>query len=169
MRAVLLGGAPGAGKSRVAEALLAAVADRSVLVQWVDVDVLRRHQPWRVDDTTTTTTRANLTAVTAAALAARVDVLVITWVFQSTELHDVAASWLPEGVDVVTAQLVADEATWRRRFADDPRRPRLTPFFEGHSAQAQAVPATHVLDTSASDAAAVAGQLVEVLGLDARC
>ena len=81
MRIVLLGGAPGVGKSTTARELLRGAASGSLLVQWVDVDALWSHQPWRVDEVTTAMLQANLRAVMSHAAAAAVDVLIVTWVF----------------------------------------------------------------------------------------
>ncbi len=78
MRTVMLGGAPGIGKSSVAERLLELAQEGPHLVQWVDVDSLWLHQPWRVDERMTTMVQANLRAVAGHASQAGVDVLLIT-------------------------------------------------------------------------------------------
>ena len=51
MRLALVGGAPGIGKTSVARRLLEIAIAGRTLVQWVDVDALWLHQPWRVDTT----------------------------------------------------------------------------------------------------------------------
>ena len=48
MRLALVGGAPGIGKTSVARRLLEIAIAGRTLVQWVDVDALWLHQPWRV-------------------------------------------------------------------------------------------------------------------------
>lgn len=78
MRTVMLGGAPGIGKSSVAERLLELAQEGPHLVQWVDVDSLWLHQPWRVNERMTTMVQANLRAVAGHASQAGVDVLLIT-------------------------------------------------------------------------------------------
>ncbi|MEO6086985.1 MAG: hypothetical protein ABIQ18_28125 [Umezawaea sp.] len=82
MRAVMLGGAPGVGKSSVARHLLTLAENEPDLVQWVDVDHLWLHQPWRVDERMKKMVQANLRAVACHAAEADVDILLITWVFR---------------------------------------------------------------------------------------
>lgn len=86
MRTILLGGAPGVGKSATARALLGRAAHGDRLVQWVDVDNLWLHQPWCVSAALRSMLQANLRAVLANADAARVDIVVVTWVFQGPEM-----------------------------------------------------------------------------------
>lgn len=74
----MLGGAPGVGKTTVARRLLDLVQAGQQLVQWLDVDSLWQHQPWRVDERMTTMVRANLRAVAEHATTAEVDILLIT-------------------------------------------------------------------------------------------
>src|SRR5690242_8721514 len=81
----MLGGAPGIGKSTVARRLLEIAEGGPHLVQWIDVDSLWLHQPWRADERMTAMMRANLRSVAGHAKRAGVDVLLITWVFQSGE------------------------------------------------------------------------------------
>ncbi len=61
----MLGGAPGVGKSSVARYLLKLAEDGPGLLQWVDVDALWPHQPWRVDDRMTAMTRPSIYARTS--------------------------------------------------------------------------------------------------------
>lgn len=86
MRTILLGGAPGVGKSATARALLGRAAHGDRLVQRVDVDNLWLHQPWCVSAALRSMLQANLRAVLANADAARVDIVVVTWVFQGPEM-----------------------------------------------------------------------------------
>ena len=83
MQLVLLGGAPGVGKSTAAHHLVEEVyrRGRDVLVQWVEVEGLWRHQPWQVNNRTTQLRDENLRAVLANAERADVDVVIVTWVF----------------------------------------------------------------------------------------
>ena len=167
MRLVLLGGAPGVGKTSVGRALLRRAMAGDHLVQWVDVDALWLHQPWRVDDRTKTMVQQNLAAVMANARTAGVDTLVVTWVFQSEDMQRLVEGLAPDGVAVVRVQLVADEATWRARFEADPERPPIDGFLLDRYATSQATPADHRIDVSTMGPDAAADAVVEVLGLPA--
>src|SRR5688500_16992577 len=112
MRVVMLGGAPGVGKSSVAGHLLELAQDGPHLVQWVDVDSLWLHQPWRVDERMTAMVQANLRTVASHASQAAVDILLITWVFQSAEFHRLVTGLLPAGAATVSVQLHADHDAW---------------------------------------------------------
>jgi hypothetical protein len=105
VRVVMLGGAPGIGKSTVARRLLELAQGGPDLVQWVDVDSLWLHQPWRVDERMTTMMRANLRAVADHSAQAGVDVLLITWVFQSAEMHRLVTTLLPPASRTTSVQL----------------------------------------------------------------
>lgn len=87
VRLILLGGAPGAGKSETARELLVIAQAGDDLVQWVDVDTLWLHQPWRVDHAMINMLHANLAAVLANADHAGVTTLILTWVYQDTSYH----------------------------------------------------------------------------------
>ncbi len=165
MRLVLIGGAPGIGKSSVCRSLLGRAAEGSALVQWVDVDALWLHQPWRVDARTRAMVQANLAAVMSNAQRAGIDVLLVTWVFQNEAMHALVARQAPEGVAIETVQLVAEESTWRDRFTSDPARPPIDGFYEGRYADANATPADHRIETDGRDPGEVAALLAEVLGL----
>ncbi|MBB5789488.1 AAA family ATPase [Jiangella mangrovi] len=165
MRLVLLGGAPGVGKTSVARQLLRRAAGGSALVQWVDVDALWWHQPWRVDERTTAMVRANLAAVMDHAATAGVQVLVVTWVFQSTHLHELVRSLAPPGALPTTVQLVVGETEWRRRFEADPDRPPIDDFFRDRYAGAQKTPSDHRIETDRRDVAGVAAELASLLQL----
>ena len=143
----MLGGAPGVGKSSVARRLLELAASGPELLQWVDVDALWLHQPWRVDERMTTMMQANLRAVAGHAARAGVDILLITWVFQSAGMHRLVTSLLPPASTTVSVQLHAGPDTWRRRFQADPERPGLNEFYQGRYAAAQETPADHIVDT----------------------
>lgn len=144
---VMLGGAPGIGKSTAARRLLELAQGGPDLVQWVDVDSLWLHQPWRVDERMTTMMRANLRAVAGHAAQAGVDVLLITWVFQSAEMHHLVTTLLPPGSRTTSVQMHARYDTWSRRFAMDPERPSLDEFYRSRYAAAQETPADHVVET----------------------
>jgi len=158
---LLLGGAPGVGKSTVArEVLKLCRRDTSEhsrdhpLVQWVDVDALWWHQPWHPDETLRAMVRDNLRAVLANSAAAGVDTVVLTWVFQSAQLRDLLVSLAPAGTAVTSAQLVASEESWRQRFAADPERGTVDEFYADRyaSAQESAGSADLVLDTTSRSA-----------------
>lgn len=161
----MLGGAPGIGKSTVAGRLLELAASGKELVLWVDVDNLWLHQPWRVDERMKTMVQANLRAVASNAAHAGVDVLLITWVFQSAEMHQLVAGLLPSGTSIQSVQLHADHDEWRRRFAADPARPSIDRFFRSRYEDAQATPVDEVVDTDGLLPAEVARRLAAVMGL----
>jgi chloramphenicol 3-O-phosphotransferase len=165
MRTVMLGGAPGIGKSSVAEQLLELAQEGPHLVQWVDVDNLWLHQPWRVDERMTTMAQANLRAVASHASQAGADVLLITWVFQSAEIHRLVTGLLPAGAATVSVQLHADYDTWVRRFEADARRPGLNDFYRSRYTEAQATPADHVVDTDGIAPKEVARRVAALIGI----
>ncbi|HEY1179227.1 MAG TPA: hypothetical protein VGF17_23990, partial [Phytomonospora sp.] len=141
MRMVLLGGAPGVGKTSTATELLHLAQGGSELVQWVDVDALWSHQPWHVDAAMISMVQANLRAVIGNAATAGVELLLVTWVFQEASFHELLRELAPDGVKVATVQLLAREATWRERWAADPARPPIDEFFTDRYRAAQATPA----------------------------
>ncbi|MFI7643175.1 AAA family ATPase [Nonomuraea sp. NPDC049400] len=165
MRAVMLGGAPGVGKTTVARRLLDLVQAGQQLVLWLDVDSLWQHQPWRVDERMTTMVRANLRAVAEHAATAEVDILVITWVFQSAEMHRLVAGLLPSGTPAISVQLHASRETWHQRFESDPERPGLTDFYRSRYTQAQTTVVDHVVDTDGLTPFEVARRVAEVTGV----
>ena len=166
MRIVLLGGAPGIGKTTVGREILRIAGNCSVLVQWVDVDALWAHQPWRVDDVTVAMVHANLRAVTANAAEAQMQVLVITWVFQDTSMHDLLRPLAPAESTILTVQLTLSEQLWRRRFAADATRPDLIDaFFLNRYEQAQSTVADQIIDVGGLTVAAVAAEVCEAAGL----
>lgn len=162
---VLLGGAPGVGKSTVARELLTLVATGDRLVQWIDVDDLWQHRPWRVDETTRTMLHGNLRTVLANADAGGVDIAVVTWVFQSRQMQELVRDLAPSGIAVRTIQLRADTECWRQRFESDQRRPAIDDFYRDRYASAQRTPADDVIDTTGSSAAYVAGRVAALIGL----
>ena len=135
------------------------------LVQWVDVDCLWLHQPWRVDERTTGMVHANIRAVADHAARAGVDILVITWVFQSAEMHRLVAGLLPSTVTSMSIQLHAARETWQRRFEGDPDRRGINEYYRERYASAQATPADHVIDTDGLTPIEVARRVAEVLAL----
>jgi hypothetical protein len=165
VRAVMLGGAPGIGKTAAARRLLRLAEAGPLLVQWVDVDALWLHQPWRTDEPMTSMLRANLRAVADNGARAGVDVLVITWVFQSVDMHRLVLSLLPAGTAAVSVQLHASEGTWRRRFEADPERPPVSEFYQHRYEQAQDVAADHVVDTDGLTPGEIAGRVATAAGL----
>ncbi|MFD2473879.1 hypothetical protein [Amycolatopsis silviterrae] len=167
MRAVLLGGAPGIGKSAVARALLKLAESGPGLVQWADVDALWLHQPWRVDDRMKAMVQANLRAVAANAAEAGVDVLLITWVFQSAEMRQLVTALLPPGTPTISVQLRGNRDTWQQRFAADQARPEIDAFFRARYEAAQTTPADHFVDTDHRDVREVARRVAAAAGLGA--
>ncbi|MEV4637841.1 AAA family ATPase [Actinoplanes sp. NPDC049548] len=165
MLTVMLGGAPGVGKSTVAERLLELAQDGQHLVQWVDVDSLWLHQPWRVDDRMKAMVQANLRAVASHASEAEVDILLITWVFQSSEFHHLITGLLPAGTATMSVQLRAGEDTWVRRFEADPRRPGLNDFYWSRFAAAQATATDYTIETDGVTPTEVALRLAALVGL----
>jgi chloramphenicol 3-O-phosphotransferase len=165
VRVVMLGGAPGVGKSTAARRLMKLAENGPSLVQWVDVDHLWMHQPWRVDGRTKTMVQANLRAVAEHAAQAGVDVLLITWVFQSTEMHRLVAGLLPPGATSVSVQLLASRETWRGRFEADPEREGITEHHKSRYASAQETPADHVVGTDGLTPFEVACRVGEILAL----
>jgi len=162
---VLLGGAPGIGKSSAAEEIMGIAADGPALVQWVDVDALWRHQPWRVDAAMITMMQANLRAVIGNAATAGVELLLVTWVFQQASFHEMLRDLAPDGVKVASVQLLAGEEEWRRRWAADTTRPPIDEFFEDRYRTAQATPADFAVETDGLDAAATARAVAAHVGL----
>ncbi|MET9970886.1 AAA family ATPase [Streptomyces sp. NPDC006356] len=165
MLTVMLGGAPGVGKSTVAGRLLELAQDGQHLVQWVDVDSLWLHQPWRVDERMIAMVQANLRAVASHASQAEVDILLITWVFQSTEIHRLVTGLLPAGAATMSVQLHASHDTWLRRFEADPRRPGLNDFYRSRYAAAQATAADYVVETDGVAPMEVARRVAALVGL----
>lgn len=161
----MLGGAPGVGKSTVARRLLSLAEDGPELVQWVDVDALWLHQPWRVDERMRAMVQANLRAVADHAAQAGVDVLVITWVFQSADMHRLVASLLPPATTNVSIQLHAAWEAWRRRFEADPERGGLNEFYQRRYEAAQATPCDHVVQIDGLAPVDVARRVAALIGL----
>ncbi|GIG68082.1 hypothetical protein Pen01_43770 [Phytomonospora endophytica] len=162
---VLLGGAPGVGKSAVATEFLRLAEGGGELVQWVDVDALWSHQPWRVDAAMISMVQANLRAVIGNAAMAGVELLLVTWVFQETSFHELLRELAPDGVKVTTVQLLAGETTWRERWAADDSRPPIGEFFEDRYRAAQATPADFAVATDGVDAVTAARAVAAHVGL----
>lgn len=162
---VLLGGAPGIGKTTVGARLLRIAAGGSRLVQWVDVDALWLHQPWRVDEKTKRMVQSNLAAVMRSAFDADVEVFIATWVFQGPEIQDLVRGLAPTEASVETIQLLVDEDAWRARWASGASRPPIDSFYEGRYAGAQSTPGDHVIDTTELDVGQVATAVAKILGL----
>lgn len=163
MRLVMLGGAPGVGKTSVARALLGLVAGGDPLVQWIDVDALWQHQPWRVDDRTKLMLQRNLQAVLANADAAGVDVVIVTWVYQSGEFHKLVADLAPLNSETFTVQLRASATVWRERFTLDAVRPAIDAFYEHRYFAAQSTPADHIIETDGLSVTQIATMILRLL------
>ncbi|GAB3537017.1 hypothetical protein GCM10027403_19780 [Arthrobacter tecti] len=103
----------------------------------------------------------NLRAVFAHSVAAKIDVLIVTWVFQSSDFHTLVASLAPKGVEVVSVQLRAQPENWRTRFTQDLNRPQINEFFEARYESAQSTPADKTIDTDYLNPTEVA-QLVAI-------
>ena len=136
------------------------------LVQWVDVDYLWLHQPWRVDERMREMVHANIRAMADHAAQAGVDILVISWVFQSPDMHRLVAGLLPPTATSMSIQLHASRETWCRRFEADPERRGINEYYHERYASAQATPADHVIDTDGLTPTEVAHRLAEVIELD---
>lgn len=109
--------------------------------------------------------QANLRAVLANADAARVDIVVVTWVFQGPEMHRLVEGLVPAQSDVESIQLLAKIATWRQRFERDPERPAIDECFEGRYAAAQATHVDHRIDTDDLNPSEVADLVASIIGL----
>lgn len=164
MLLVLLGGAPGVGKSSVARRLLVHAATSDRLVQWVEVDALWMHQPWEVTARTISMMRANLRSVLANAEAAGIHTVIVTWVFQNQELRDVVIGLAPAGIEIITAQLTLGTSAWRARWTSDPTRPPIDLFFEDRYAAANSLSADHLLATDNRTVAQIASTVATALG-----
>lgn len=133
------------------------------LVQWIDVDALWQHQPWRVDDRTKLMLQRNLQAMLANADAAGVDVVIVTWVYQSGEFHNLVTDLAPPNSEPFRVQLRASDAVWRERFARDAVRPGIDEFYEHRYLSAQSTPADHIIETDGLDATQIASMVLTVL------
>jgi chloramphenicol 3-O-phosphotransferase len=165
VRVVMLGGAPGVGKSSAARRLLELAEDGPRLVQWVDVDYLWLHRPWRVDERTRGMVHANIRAVADHAAQAGVDLLLITWVFQSAEMHRLVAGLLPPTATSTSIQLHAGREAWQQRFEGDPERRGIDDYYQERYTSCQATPADHVIDTDGLTPVEVARLIAEILAL----
>lgn len=161
----MVGGAPGVGKSSTARRLMELAERGPRLVQWLDVDHLWLHQPWRVDEHMREMVHANIRAVAANAAQTGVDILVITWVFQTSEMHRLVAGLLPPTVTSTSIQLHAGRDVWRRRFEGDPERRGINEYYQERYASAQATPADHVIDTDGLAPVEVARRVAEIIAL----
>lgn len=162
----MVGGSPGVGKTTAARAVMRLAERGPELVQWVDVDCLWLHQPWRVDERTRVMVEANLRAVAGNAARAGVDVLLITWVFQSAEMHRLVAGLLPPGTTSVSVQLLASPEVWRGRFEGDPERGEADDSYRRKYASAQGTPADHVIVTDGLTPGEVARRVWEIASSD---
>lgn len=164
LRLVLLGGPPAVGKSAVAEALLGRFIDNApVRVQWIDVDTLWRHQPWRVDDTTITMLHANLRSVLHNAAIAGFDVAIVSWVFQDSGFHDLVVSLAPDNTAHLRIRLDASQPVWEERLATRSIGDEHRAFYEQRYTEARLSPADHVVQTDhrpVSDIADEADRLI---------
>jgi len=109
--------------------------------------------------------QANIRAVADHAAQAGVDDLVITWVFQSAEMHRIVAALLPPTVTSMSIQLRAGRETWCRRFEGDPERRGINEHYQERYTSAQATPTDHVIDTDGLTPIEVARRVAEVLAL----
>jgi len=168
MRVVLLGGAPGVGKTAAARELLVIASKGERLVQWVDVDALWLHQPWRVDGRSKAMLESNLRCVLANSQRAGIDVVVVTWVFQNEGMHNLVQVLLPHGALLQTIQLLASERSWRKRFEGDADRPAIDDFYVRRFTEAQATPADHSVATDHLTPQEVAVEVGRLVGIAPR-
>ena len=165
MRIVLIGGAPGVGKSTVTRLLLGIASGGSTLVQWVDVDGLWRHSPRRDDAALTRMRDANLAAVVPSAADAGVEVLIATAVFSSEDERRAVTAAAPADAEITTIQLHVDLEAWHDRIDSDADRPPVDEAFRRQHEGAQSIAADHVLDTSDVEAEDVASAIALILEL----
>jgi chloramphenicol 3-O-phosphotransferase len=172
MRVVLLGGAMGIGKTTTARCLMEMAQAGPDLVQWVDVDALWFHRPWRVDEVTKAMVEANIRAVADHAAQASVDVLLITWVFPAANVHRIVAGLLPPGCEITSVQLHASHEVWARRLMGDPERSNLNfdpeerhTHHEERYMETHAVPVDHVVKTDGLTPIEVANAVALATGL----
>ena len=165
MRVVLLGGAPGIGKTTTARRLMEFAQAGPDLVQWVDVDALWFHRPWRVDERTKAMVHANIRAVADHAAQAGVDVPLITWVFHTADMHRLVAGLLPPGSEITSVQLHAGHEVWTRRYRGDPERggAPLVHHEEGYT-ETHAVSVDHVVKTDGLTPIEVADAVALAIG-----
>lgn len=157
MRLGLSGGAPGVGKSSAVHLLLEEVYRRGqgVLVQWVEVESLWRHQPWQVNDRTTQLRDDNLRAVLAHAQRADVDAVVVAWVFATAEQYELVRALAPADIDFTTVQLTANQPLWRQRFGSESRRRPIEDIDVQRWANHVGVDSDHVIATDGLNGLAV--------------
>lgn len=109
--------------------------------------------------------RSNLAAVMRNALEAGIELLVVTWVFQSIEMHGFVRSLAPEEATIETVQLRAEERVWRARWASANDRPAINSFYEERYDGAQTTLADHLIDTTKLDAEQTTRAVAMVLGI----
>lgn len=122
-RLILLGGAPGIGKSTAARALYQEL-NNSI---WLDVDDLWRSHPFRVDEATRAMVEQNTGCVVRNFLTAGYQHIIVTWVWHRQEVIDRLLGSL-EGLafDPKVVHLTADETALRARWEGDPNRGVVT-------------------------------------------
>ena len=169
VRALLLTGTVGVGKTTVAEAVGDLLRDDAVPNAVVDVDWLRAAWPAPPGDPFHgALALRNLAAVTANYLDAGAVRLVLAGVLETSEDRAAHAAALGMPLDVV--RLVADPDVVRDRLhrrhhdADEGRRWHLHRAAELHAIQEASAVEDHVVDTTARSTAAVAADALRLCG-----
>jgi hypothetical protein len=105
----------------------------------------------------------NLQAMLANAEAAGVDVVIVTWVYQTGEFHKLVADLAPLNSALFTVQLRASDTVWRERFTLDTVRPAIDEFYEHRYLAAQSTPADHIIETDGLDVTQIATVILKLL------
>lgn len=116
---IFIGGAPGVGKSTVAELLLNDLQDSI----WLDGDDLWRMHPFEVDDTKKRMVERNICFVLNSFIHEHFSYIILTWVFHLDAIVDT----ILEGIDRAdytfsNYTLICDEQTLTKRISSDSRR-----------------------------------------------
>ena len=158
---VLLGGAPGVGKSTVARLLLARLSGCA----WLDGDDLWRTNPFRVDDVTRPMVERNIRFVLRNYVHADFRCVIFTWVLHLQPVIDLVLDGL-RGLDVTPfpLTLVCDEATLLRRCAGDAGR-TTDPKLAARRLRQSRELATTRIDTTARRPDQIADAVIDLAGL----
>lgn len=158
---VMIGGAPGVGKSAVARELMTSL-DNCV---WLDGDDVWRMNPWRVDERTRKLVVDNIIAVLRNDIAAGFDYAILTWVMHRQEIiAEIMTGLAGLNADISTVTLVCDADSLRARHRGDPRRGTLGDLPLRRLAESRLLPTTKI-ETSGRTVDQVAAAVRQLLGL----